>query len=155
MILNAELNTIKRNQQRDNEQLPPEHLPNSIKDLLRVLDMPAVLLLIAEYGGTRLCVPKIVPSDHPLVRLIGYDAARLLSQLYNGGVFDCPRCLKALNAVRDNEILSQKRAGLTLAELAKRHHLTERGICLILRRVEKQELQARLQSAQLDWLAAS
>jgi hypothetical protein len=139
----------------ESEKLPTEHLPDSIKELLRVLDTPTVYALIAEFGGTRLCIPKVISPEHELVGLIGLDALEVLCQLFGGGVFDCPRCLKALNVLRDNEMLAKKRAGLTIPLLARHYHLTERGISKALRRVEKQEYQARLQYAQVDWLMAS
>jgi hypothetical protein len=139
----------------DTAKLPTEYLPASIKELLTVLDTPTVYALIAEYGGTRLCVPKIAAKEHELVDLIGFDALVLLCQLFGGGVFDCPRCLKALNVLRDNELLSGKRTGLTLAQLARQYHLTERGVSKALRRVEKQEYEQRVQYSQVDWLMAS
>ena len=128
-------------------------LPTSIKNLLRVLDTPTVYALIAHYGGTRLCMPKVATKDHELTDLIGFDALVLLCHEFGGGVFDCPRCLKALNRVRDSEILVAKRTGKTLAQLARHYQLTERGISYILRRMEQQEYQAHLQYAQVDLLS--
>jgi len=136
-------------------KLPIEYLPASIKELLMVLDTPTVYALIAEYGGTRLCVPKVASDDHELVALIGFGGLVNLCHLFGGEVFDCPRCLKALNVLRDNEILAGKRSGLTLAQLARKYTLTERGISKVLRRVEKQEYEQRAQYSQTDWLMAS
>jgi len=138
----------------DTMQLPAEYLPSSIKELLTALDTPAIYLLIAEYGGTRIIVPKVATSDHELALLIGIDALNKFCHLFGGGVFDCPRCITALNSLRDNEILAGKRAGLTLAQLARKYHLTERGISKALRRVEKQEYEHRLQYSQMDWLTS-
>lgn len=139
----------------DTTKLPTEYLPASIKELLKSLEVATVYALIEEYGGTRIIVPKIATEEHELARLIGFAELKTFCYLFGGSVFDCPRCLKALNTLRDNEMLADKRAGLTLAELARKHGITERGVSKALRRVEQQEYQARVQFSQLDLFQAA
>jgi hypothetical protein len=138
----------------DDSPLPIEYLPDSIKELLNTLSIASVLALIKAYRGTRVIVPKTPDAEHPLSVLIGLDELTKLCYVYGGSVFYCPQCIKALNFVRDSAILADKRTGLTLSEVARKYRLSEVGVSMALRRIEKHEyLHNTVQHKQVDWLS--
>lgn len=137
------------------DPLPVKLLPHSIQQLLDVLSINSVIVLIQVYGGSRLIVPKTADPNHELALLIGYDELKRFCEAYKSLVISLPRCLKAINFVRDNAILKDKRAGLTIAELARQYRLTERNICHCLRRAEQAEYHQHSNhyQPQTDWLS--
>lgn len=66
---------------------------------------------------------------HPLVRLLGWEAAEKLQIEYGGEEhFDLPKGERAMRAVRDAKIRFQRGCGLSVRSLALENHLTERQI---------------------------
>jgi hypothetical protein len=123
------------------------NLPESIKELREFLGDTAVLALIKQYGGTRLFINKNPrhKNNQALIDLIGIQETNALCANYPSDSITIPVCPNAKLALRNRQILLDKRRGLTLAQLARKHGLTEQAICLILRKAEKEELKARRQ----------
>lgn len=132
-------------------QFSTEHLPASIQALLAIVSVEAVHAIINEYGGTRVALQKKPTDDHVIARLIGFDDYSRLCTVYAHEMLNIPRCLKAINALRNRSILADKRTGLSLAQLARKYTMTEDGITKALRRAEKQEYQQLSNNAQIDW----
>ena len=133
------------------QHLQTEYLPKSLQLLLTVISMESLRAIVAEYGGTRISVQKKPTADHTIARLIGFEEYSRLCKVYANEMLNIPRCLKAISLVRDQQILAGKRTGLTLAQLARKHSMTEGGITKSLRRMEKQEYQHLTGNAQTDW----
>lgn len=136
---------------QDNAVITALHkfLPDSIKELLDVVSVEAVIVLIERYGGTRVSVPKTALADHPLTALLGMDDFSKLCVYCQGtNSLDIPRCTSARTALRDSQLLKDSRAGLGLAELARKYEIGERGVSKALRRIEKHEYQPWLKEAQ-------
>lgn len=128
--------------QTDTQQaLLDTYLPDSIKELLTIISVNAVAILIKQYGGTRLQVPNKTTTLHKLMDQIGLEDFNALCARYGSTSLDLPRCVKALAAVRNSQILRDKRNGLSLAQVARKYNMTERGVSKALRRIEKQEYQ--------------
>ena len=121
------------------DPLPLDLLPESVKQMLEVLQLTSVITLINVYGGSRIKVPKRADADHELALLLGFDELKRFSLTYGGLVITFPRCIKAMNFVRDNAILRDKRIGLTQSQLARKYKLTEVAVCNALRRAEQHE----------------
>lgn len=128
-------------------QLFIDLLPDSAKGFLEFISFDSLKLLIAEYGGSRLTVPKCLDDDHALVHLLGKEEAEQLCKAFKLEVVSIPRCFKAMTAIRDVDILKGKRGGLTLGELARQHGVTEVTVNSALRRAEKIELNYRRKNA--------
>ena len=130
-----------------------DYLPNSMHELMTIVSPRSVELLIKNYGGTRVQIPKKAHAKHELAELLGMEDFNALCARYGSTALDLPRCIKVLAAIRNSQILKDKRGGLSLAQVARKYHMTERGISMALRRIEKQEYQPwvkRINAGQVD-----
>lgn len=103
-----------------------EHLlPHSVREIARLIGLPATLKLVEHYQGVPMWVPVNYDPDHVLVKLVGHDAALQLIGHFGGEKPEIPRCVDAIRAVRNAKIsISDK----SQRELALEHGLTVRQI---------------------------
>lgn len=113
-------------------QIDITDLPSQAREIADVVGLGATAALVASYGGVRLYVPETIVPDHPLVHLIGIEAARLLAQRFGGDRIEVPRCADALRRVR-NRALVEDAQHMSQRDLALKYHLTERAVRLIWR----------------------
>jgi len=114
-------------------ELDLSRLPGSMRALVELMGSAAALRLVELRGGVRLCVPRVASAGHWLAEHIGLEALERLVETYAGEELEIPRCVAALRAARDREIAAQ--AGeRSVAELARRYGMTERGVRKVLRR---------------------
>lgn len=116
-------------------------LPPSIQELMGVISLDAVVIIVKNYGGTRATVPYRPYPEHTLWRQIGEEEFKKLCARYKGETLSIARCARAMQAVRNAGILQDARAGSSLAQLALKNKMTERGISKVLRQMEKHEYQ--------------
>lgn len=107
-----------------------ELLPEILRDIVDLIGLAKTMLLVEQYGGVRLYVPKLaVGSEHDLPSLIGMDATRKLQAMYGGEThFDIPKAEAAMRAVRNKHIRRQRAGNRPTASLAREFGLTERQI---------------------------
>ena len=123
-----------------------ELLPGILRELV---DLPhfgwaATQKLVQRYGGVRLYVPKDIRPDHPLVELLGWEAAAALSAAFGGqDHFDIPMARAAIIAARNAQILADN-GTLSQRTQALKYGLTERQIRNILSGVPEDDGQADL-----------
>lgn len=116
-------------------------LPLSCADFVRLIGLKNTLALVSAYGGTEIAFPKRSAGPGAahfaeLAEIIGADAVRRLAD-----EFACqelvyvPRCLRAMNALRNHQIIIDYSAliasisGRKAAnQLAKRYRTTSRSI---------------------------
>lgn len=106
-----------------------------ISQLMHALDElseQSIIRLLLAYPGMDLKVPKTIDADHPLARVIGFEAASKLSRLAGGTRFYIPAALA--RAERNRYISDAYGAGDTVEEIALRHGLTARHVLRILAR---------------------
>lgn len=106
-----------------------------ILQLMRALDgvgKQTIIRLLLAYPGMDLKVPKKLHADHPLARVIGFEAASKLSRLAGGARFYVPSAFA--REQRNNYMSAAYRAGDTVDEIARRHGLTSRHVERILTR---------------------
>lgn len=109
------------------------YLPGILQEIEALIGLPATLALVRSYGGIRLYVPKHFDPDHPIVKLIGHEAAVKLFAEYGGlPHFDIPKGEIAIKAARDKQIRAERLGGATHARLAVKNFLSERQIRNIL-----------------------
>lgn len=116
------------------QEAPLSALPESLRELVDLIGLPAALKLVERWGGiTAVYVPKDMTPGHDLARALGFPAALKLSEVYGG---DClrniPRCVGALRAVRDRQVLRLRADGLAPRDIAPQFGLTERRVWGIL-----------------------
>jgi len=109
-----------------------DHLPSSLKDLVDVIGLAATQKLVSVYGGLRIIVPVKIPETHPLAELLGLETARKLSEHYALERIDLPNAKAAVQAVRDQKMQEEHRAGVSARKLAFQYRLTERRVWEIL-----------------------
>ena len=115
--------------------LASELLPPRLQEFVRLIGLPATMLLVERFGGLRIYIPAAATVDHPFAELIGYDNLVKLAEQYGidgtGDRFLLPRAERALNAVRNAQIRTDDVESKSLRELAIEHQLTERHVSRI------------------------
>ena len=107
-----------------------------LRALVEVVGLPAATALAVRYGGTELPVPSQFNLRHPLVAVIGAEAAQKLVQFFQNERLYIPRGADALRCARNRLITGEYDAGgTTAATLALKYHLTERQVRTILNKM--------------------
>lgn len=109
-----------------------ESLPESAQELANVIGLTGALALLALLGGVRLSVPKRFNDDHWIVEAIGPEPARKLMAYYGGEDVELPTCIGAGRAIRNANILSDSKQGMSGAALALKYGMTGRSVRKIL-----------------------
>jgi hypothetical protein len=119
--------------------LLPESIPDSVHELLGLINAESVEALLKARKGTRVQIPKHFTDECWLLAVMsGEELSRLCSAM-GGTVVDLPNCISLITLLRDQRLLADKRAGLSIAECALKYGLTERGVSKALRRIEQRE----------------
>jgi len=108
-------------------------LPESLNGLARVIGLPAALILVKNYGGSRLYIPKSINKGHYIHKIIGTRAAKNLSLYYGGDTLSVPKAAVAVRAARDRSIKQRYSNGTSASSLAREYNLTERRVWDILK----------------------
>lgn len=85
------------------------HLPQTARDLVDLIGLPATLVLIERRPGQTLTIPKRKRKAgeelfEQLLDLVGEDAAQKIVGRYGGEYLTIPSCRRAACAVRDAEL---------------------------------------------------
>ena len=113
-----------------------DDLPQSARDLITQIGLPATVALIQAMPGIRFPVPR-GENNNPdgaarfaqLVEIIGYEATLLLVRNYGDdrGLY-VPSCTKAILRARDRQIIADYGTGVTVLDLALKYRLSYRRI---------------------------
>ena len=113
-----------------------DDLPQSARDLITQIGLPATVALIQAMPGIRFPVPR-GENNNPdgaarfaqLVEIVGYEATLILVQNYGNdrGLY-VPSCKKAIFRARDRQIISDYGTGVTVLDLALKYRLSYRRI---------------------------
>lgn len=139
---------------KQNEFDKVQHLlPESVKQLVKLIGVESTFLLIKSFGGTTFPVSQNkfkwgVVRYEMLAEVIGVNAADILTNHYGGSELYIPRCLEGMTEVRDRAIrteydritlvdkFSGNHAAMTLALKFK---LSDRQVWNILKQADKSE----------------
>lgn len=111
-------------------------LPPVLAAIRELIGTEATLRLVEHYGGLHVDVPRRFQDDHPLVRVLGHEAAAAFVQRF-GGTRPYIASLKGpLRVMRNIEISRRYEGGAPVRHLAREHGLSERQIWNILKRPE-------------------
>ena len=112
-------------------------LPRSIRDLVAQVGISPALALVNAFAGQVIQVPQKTSIggqlSSRLVRTMGKEAAEIFIKHHGGGFFNVPRCVQAMRAVRNAEIVEAYSRGTSVRVLLTRHGLTQRQIYAILK----------------------
>lgn len=105
-------------------------LPDSARELVRVIGVAAALSLIRAYGGCTLDVPRKPAGTwyKALIDLIGTDAADALMQYAPGVRLDIPNCKRAVARGLQRAIAAADAENLTAGQIAKKFGVTKRYV---------------------------
>ncbi|NOR71612.1 MAG: hypothetical protein GQ532_18315 [Methylomarinum sp.] len=123
----------------DSEKIQAKLLTSRRQELVGIVGLSAALTLVEIRGGIRLSVPTRVKPEHWLVQHIGLEALKKLVDYYKGEEIEIDRCVRALSAIKEQQILQESAQGCSNAQLARKYGYTERGMRKLRRRVEKTE----------------
>ena len=115
-----------------------DDLPRILAEIARAIGLPDTLKLVEQFGGTLLYIPRRpekLPARHPLLQLVGLDAARKLASLFGCERVLIPMASRALSGrLRRNVAIEADHQHLSIAQLARKYSLHERSIRRILAR---------------------
>lgn len=115
-------------------------LPYSLQDLAEIIGLEKTIIISRLYGGKRLFVPAgKFPDDHPLRDLIGDQALVLLCQHFGGQLMEICKVDSILIADRNEALITDRSAGMTIPNLARKYGLTERWVRHILSQHRKRQ----------------
>lgn len=115
-----------------------DSLPQSIRDIIDLCGHDATMALVQHYGGRQLVVPygiKDGSTKRRLVKLMGLESATAFMEQYGGEWLTIAKCSAALRAMRDTEIQSDFKAGMSAARLAIKYGMCERNVKYRLKQV--------------------
>lgn len=101
--------------------LRPEGLPGVLADIARATSVEVAVKIAREWHGERY-IPVEPARDHPLSKLVGVKAARLIGRAIGGGQV---KIRTATAVLRHYDARRLRRAGLTLREIARAIGVTE------------------------------
>ena len=116
-------------------------LPESAQEIADVIGRERALYLIGQLPacGRRswrvvLYVPKTLPADHWLVRVLGWRDAMALVREFGGEILQPSNCLCIHRAYRDRSICRMARQGVPTCEIADSMGVTARTVRGVLAR---------------------
>lgn len=112
-------------------------LPQTMREMARVISLASVIKIVGKYGGIRVCVPTAACEGHQLADLIGFSEMDALCRYYQNEEIEIPRCTNVSRVIRNREIKASHNNGESQAALAIRFKLTERGVRKILSRMKQ------------------
>ena len=106
-----------------------DNYPGLFQEVRKLIGEEGTAKLVAQYGGcARLYIPVRFTHDHPLCLLLGQEIMQRLADEFGGLSVEIPRACALQIAERNKLILSDKKAGMSQSELARKYQLTVRTI---------------------------
>ncbi len=149
----------KAGQERQWRQLL-EHLPENVRQIWHALGghekgrMEDLWRILQAYGGQSLRIPSTLPAQrhHPLRRRLGARCTAKLVAAFGGTPLYVPSCAGVLTRLRQREIIEsftrETTRGIsstaTVANLARKHALSDRQIWKILKKTASAPAQGNL-----------
>lgn len=105
-----------------------------LDEIVEVVGDSAARSLVHVYPGSRVYVPTPANLDqrHPIPALIGMALAMRLSARFGGEILVMPTPAVFTTAARNAQILTLRKMGRTIGEIARQFQLNERQVWRIL-----------------------
>lgn len=113
-------------------------LPQTTRDQVALIGLPATVRLVEAMPGLRFPVPKGCDGERfdQLVEACGLKAAKALVKAYGGTLLYVASCKDALRLARNRQIVAEYNAGSSVTDLALFYKLSYRQIETILSRTD-------------------
>lgn len=108
--------------------LPDNLIPAKLKEIASYCGQNTAVVLLLNFPGVLIRVPKTAPAEHRLAELLGMAAYRQLCDNYGDELLNIPRAAKAIRAIRNQQILEDFSRGARQASLALKYGMTQRQI---------------------------
>jgi hypothetical protein len=102
-------------------------LTKRMKELVSVIGHEPAMVLIENFGGVSLLIPKNPKPKHQLAVLIGMEAFKKLTQYYAGTLLEVDLCL-AITRNKRNKLILEDIKTMTRRNVALKYATTERNI---------------------------
>ena len=109
-------------------------LPRGATALIDLIGYRLGMALCATMSSGHMYVPIRLKPDHPLIDIIGQNAAEKLVCKYGGLTIRIPQCSAMQRAKRNEEIRRLADDGIKLVEISRRFGMTPQAIRYILAR---------------------
>jgi Mor family transcriptional regulator len=109
-------------------------LPSSLKELAEVIGIDACLILVDEFGGSRLYIPKSAVFESHRLSCLGTEAFNALIRTLGGNLLQIPCAASWKKWIRNNEIVEACQ-GSSVPKVAREFKLTERQVWAILKKM--------------------
>jgi hypothetical protein len=109
-------------------ELPDHLIPETILEIASYCGKNTAIVLLKNYPGSHIRVPKYPTSDHKLAALLGIIDFTRLCEKFGKETIQIPRAADAIRAVRNQKILHDFKMGVMQSDLAIKYELTERQI---------------------------
>lgn len=129
-------------------------LPNSVQEIADVIGRERALYLIGQLprcvagapgkqsSRVILYVPKLrtLPTDHYLVRILGWNDAVKMARAFGGELLQPPNCSEIYRAYRDRMVREMRMQGMTHQYIAAVMAISDRQVRNICAEIPQQEL---------------
>jgi hypothetical protein len=120
--------------------LPTDLIPPRLQEIASYCGQQTAIVLLLNYPGVRIHVPKKPHATHRLAELLGPEAFGLLCEIYADELIDIPRAAAAARALRNQNILRDFADGKSQANIAIKYGLTQRQVNQICNAVPMRQL---------------
>lgn len=103
-------------------------LPPLLAEIAEVAGTGAALSLVAAHGGQRIYIPASMGDGHPLVRLLGRDAADALAGRFGPAALDVPRFSASTTRRRAADAVRLRAEGKSANAVARQLGTTRRHV---------------------------
>lgn len=110
------------------------YLPDTVKEMVEVIGLPAVVALVKSFGGTGFYLTRNGLDYERVVSAIGEELAKKLTEYYQAAYFYLPKCEVALRVLRNRafnaDFLALTKSGKSgraaMIELCRKYKLSDR-----------------------------
>jgi hypothetical protein len=114
-------------------QINRKEWPPLINEIAEHIGDEAAMNLFVRFAGRRLRPPKRLPPDHVINSIIGEEKAQIISRIFGDEIMDFPTGKCLLIKIRNQRIFKAYKDGMSQADLATLHQITQRQINQIIR----------------------
>jgi hypothetical protein len=108
--------------------LPPDLIPPRLQEIASYCGQQTAIVLLLNYPGVHVHVPKKPHPGHRLAELLGTQAFSQLCEMFGDELLGIPRAAAAIRALRNQQILREFADGKSQASIAIKYGLTERQV---------------------------
>lgn len=112
-----------------------KNLPQSVKELVKLIGYKETRKLLLKYGGERKYIPISPDSNSKIKEILSMQSIITLSQIYGGESLELPKADSLIRIERDYDIYIKSSQGVSRVQLGRDYGLTTRQIGNIRNRI--------------------